>query len=360
MLDVMLMGIRIIFMLRMLFVLIFLGSGSSLFAQSVDSSVLTNQAFISHLPHQWPLMEQLSLKVKASPAPHTLVQERSLRILWVVSNAFQARKAFPVIDLFKQRMQALKLDYQLKMVRYNEGTSYRQHIDNFNNGMAFEPDYVISSLTSSVNRKLIEQVLAKGKSKVIITDLSSPVIGWLHSSPLMYVGLDERAIARRFAQYVDSIYPLDAKIAAVMLPVGYINHARCDAFIDAMHARGRQMTKIFYSDATEMDAYQFVSEMAENNNPAEYIFSCSSALAAGVLRAIKQHNIESTTNSWRYTSIEQRALDDGRLVVTLERDVKEFSFVIAETIQSDLTGLDLPNLYIPSSALISAVSPLTR
>jgi len=347
-------------MLRLLFLVCLFGQGVSGFAQSTGSSVLTNQAFFSQFPHQWPLMEQLSLKVKANPMPNSMVQERSIRIMWVVSNAFQARKSFPVIDLFKLRMQALKLDYQLRVIQYDEGTSYRQYIDRFNEGLTAEPDYVISTLTSSVNRKLIEQVLVKGKSKVIIIDSSTPVISWLNSPPLMYIGLDERAIARRFAQYIDSIYPLDTKISAVMLPMGYINHSRCDAFVDAMHARGRQLSKIFYSNATELDAYRFVNNLAAQGDQSEFIFSCSSALALGVMKAIKDNKLSSATNSWRYTLKEQKELDNGALVVTLERDVKEFSYVIAETIQSDQTGHDLPQLYIPSSALISAVSPLTR
>jgi autoinducer 2-binding protein LuxP len=353
-------SVRTIYMLRLLFLVCVLCQSMSVFAQSSGSSVLTNQAFFSQFPHQWPLMEQLSLKVKASPTPNSLVQERSIRIMWVVSNAFQARKSFPVIDLFKQRMQALKLDYQLRVIQYDEGSSYRQYIDSFNKGLAAQPDYVILTLTSSVNRKLIEQVLVKGKSKVIIINSSTPVASWLNSPPLMYIGLDERAIARRFAQYIDSIYPLDTKISAVMLPLGYINHSRCDAFVDAMHARGRQLSKIFYSNATELDAYRFVSRLASESEPAEFIFSCSSALALGVMKAIKDNGLTSTTNSWRYTSKEQKELDNGSLVVTLERDAKEFSYVIAETIQSDQTGHDLPKLYIPSSALISAVSPLTR
>lgn len=347
-------------MLRLFLLAFILGQGAWVSAQSTDASVLSSQAFFSQFPHQWPLMEQLSLKVKASPSPNALVQERSIRIMWVVSNAFQARKVFPAIDLFKQRMQALKLDYQLRVIQYDEGSSYRQYIDSFNKGLASRPDYVITTLTSSVNRKLIEQVLVKGESKVIIIDSSTPVISWLHSPPLMYIGLDERAIARRFAQYIDSIYPLDTKITAVMLPVGYINHSRCDAFIDAMHARGRQLSNVFYSDATEQDAYQFVSEQVNTGDQTEFIFSCSSALSAGVMKAINDKQLDATTNSWRYTSTEQKELDQGTLVVTLERDAQEFSYVIAETIQSDQTGHDLPKLYIPSSALISAVSPLTR
>lgn len=347
-------------MLRLLVVLCLLGQGNAIFAQSTDSSVLTNQAFFSQFPHQWPLMEQLSLKVKASPTPNSLVQEGSIRIMWVISNAFQARKAFPAIDLFKQRMQELKLDYQLRVIQYDEGTSYRQYIDKFNEGLASQPDYVITSLTSSVNRKLIEQVLVKGQSKVIIFDSSTPVISWLNSPPLMYVGLDERAIARRFAQYIDSIYPLETKISAIMLPVGYVNQSRCDAFIDAMHARGRKLANVFYSDATELDAYRYTKKWATRNEKTEFIFSCSSAIASGVMKAINEEGLKLTTNSWRYTSKEQMQLDKGTLVVTLEKDVKEFSFVIAETIQSDLTGHDLPKLYIPSSALVSAVSPLTR
>lgn len=345
-------------MLRMLLLLVMF-TQSSAFAQSTDSSVLSNQAFFSQFPYQWPLMEQLALKVRANPTPNSMLQERSIRIMWVVSNAFQARKAFPVIDLFRKRMNALKLDYQLRVIQYDEGTSYRQYIDSFNKGLSSQPDYVISSLTSSVNRKLIEQVLVKGQSKVIVIDSATPVIAWLNSPPLMYIGLDESAIARRFAQYVDSIYPLYTKVSAVMLPVGYMNHSRCDAFIDAMHARGRKLANIYYSDATEIDAYRFVKNLGQDAVP-EFIFSCSSAIASGVMKAIKERGMETTTNSWRYTLKEQNALGNGALVVTLERDVKEFSYVIAETIQSDQTGNDLPKLYIPSSALISAVSPPTR
>ena len=354
------MRVKHINMLRALVLLCFLGQGTTAVSQSTDSSVLTNQAYFSQFPYQWPLMEQLSLKVQASPTPNSVVQERSIRIMWVISNAFQARNAFPVIDLFKQRMQALKLDYQLRVIQYDEGSSYRQYIERFNEGLASQPDYVITSLTSSVNRKLIEQVLVKGEAKVIIFDSSTPVISWLNSPPLMYVGLDERAIARRFAQYIDSIYPLGTKISAIMLPVGYVNQSRCDAFIDAMQARGRHFTEIFYSDATELDAYRFVSELVIKDEPAKFIFSCSSAIASGVMKAIKDKGLKSATNSWRYTSKEQQELNRGPLVVTLEKDIQEFSFVIAETIQSDLTGHDLPKLYIPSSALISAVSPLTR
>lgn len=305
-------------------------------------------------------MEQLSLKVKASPTPNSVVQERSIRVMWVISNAFQARKAFPAIELFKQRMKALKLDYQLMVIQYDEGTSYQEYIKRFKQGLAFQPDYLISSLTSSVNRKLIEQVLIKDQTKVIVFDAATPVISWLNSPPLMYVGLDDRAIARRFAQYIDSIYPLETKISAIMLPAGYVNQTRCDAFIDAMHSRGRKLSNIFYSDATELDTYKYVVKTFGNKKKTEFIFSCSSAIAAGVLKAVNEKGLKLATNSWRYTSQEQKALDKGTLVVTLEKDVKEFSFVIAETIQSDLTGHDLPKLYIPSSALISAVSPLTR
>lgn len=330
------------------------------FPQSTNSSVLTNQAFFSQFPYQWPLMEQLSLKVKASPTPNSVVQERSIRVMWVISNAFQARKAFPAIELFKQRMKALKLDYQLMVIQYDEGSSYQEYIKRFKQGLAFQPDYLISSLTSSVNRKLIEQVLIKNQTKVIVFDAATPVISWLNSPPLMYVGLDDRAIARRFAQYIDSIYPLETKISAIMLPAGYVNQTRCDAFIDAMHSRGRKLSNIFYSDATELDTYKYVVKTFGNKKKTEFIFSCSSAIAAGVLKAVNEKDLKLATNSWRYTSQEQKALDKGTLVVTLEKDVKEFSFVIAETIQSDLTGHDLPKLYIPSSALISAVSPLTR
>lgn len=305
-------------------------------------------------------MEQLSLKVKASPTPNSVVQERSIRVMWVISNAFQARKAFPAIELFKQRMKALKLDYQLMVIQYDEGSSYQEYIKRFKQGLAFQPDYLISSLTSSVNRKLIEQVLIKDQTKVIVFDAATPVISWLNSPPLMYVGLDDRAIARRFAQYIDSIYPLETKISAIMLPAGYVNQTRCDAFIDAMHSRGRKLSNIFYSDATELDTYKYVVKTFGNKKKTEFIFSCSSAIAAGVLKAVNEKGLKLATNSWRYTSQEQKALDKGTLVVTLEKDVKEFSFVIAETIQSDLTGHDLPKLYIPSSALISAVSPLTR
>ncbi|MCB5161802.1 hypothetical protein [Marinomonas algarum] len=333
---------------------------STAWASSVAMDLMDGQDFYQAMPRQRPLAEQFSSILQSPPLPIRIQQQRSVNVAMFLFGDVDSVENQALLLAFRRRMRELNIDYRLDI-----------YVDNAVDGVDFspytkltnaQPDYIVMTKLGLIQRRFVERFLRSGDTKVIVYNFASPLKQWLHHSPLMYLGFDQKKVTTMLADYLHRSLPPDARLSAMVLPADYLSHLRCDLFLDEMVKHQRHIDRVYVASDDKHSAFTLTQALLKEA-PVDFVFSCSASISEGVLAAIQSQKYEDSqwnvparvkTNGWGVSWQGVSGLTSPALMASAVFMQDELSIAIAEAIKLDLEAQNLPTLYIANSTLVPA------
>ncbi|MFP4332714.1 MAG: substrate-binding domain-containing protein [Campylobacterales bacterium] len=260
---------------------------------------------------------------------------------------------------FEKRLQKLGIEYELKDYFTKPNTEIREQarqiLESINDGS----DYLIFTLEATKHKKLIEQLRRVQKPKLILQNITTPLKEWKERGPFLYVGFDHIEGSKMIADYLIKTVSKNAKYGVLFhTKDGYLSEMRGDSFIDYIDKNTD--FKLVDSYYTEMDfdrAYNSTKALVEKNPNLDFIYACSTDIAYGALRALKElQRKDIIINGWGGGTKELASIKNGDLAVTAMRMNDDNGIAMAEAIKLDLErrGDEIPTVFSGKIELINS------
>jgi autoinducer 2-binding protein LuxP len=319
-------------------------------ASNMTRDLIGNDTFHQLMPRQEPLTELFASIVNSPPVSIRRPQKTPIRIAILLFGETESVGNKALLLSFKQRMRELNIDYRLDI--YADNSEFGEDVSSYLKIKKMSPDYIVVTKLGFVQRRFLDGFLHSNKTKVILYDFATPLTYWVNHSPLMYVGFDQRQVAKQLASYLDRQLPQSTKLSALVLADNYLGHMRCDVFLDEMNKYGRTINSIDVVQDVREDAFVVTRALLDKAD-TDFIFSCSANISAGVIAALQeQEDFAVQTNSWGLSEGGVMALASEHIKVSVLFMKDYLSIALAEAIKLDLEGRNMPNLYIARSTLV--------
>ncbi|GAA4499514.1 substrate-binding domain-containing protein [Pseudaeromonas paramecii] len=336
---------------------------SVLGAEGLDEYWPLSQYQAMH-PEQAQATQTLKRLVRNAPQPARLHQQGPMRIA-LISPGGQLSDYWRRNRLaLERRLTQLGLDYQLQSYDKAPEQDERQQTQQLVTALAADPDYLIYTLDAQFQHKYIARLLSRGRPKVILQNITTPLKDWEARPPLLYVGFDHQQGSRLLADFFRRQAAGRPHFDYAMLyrSPGYVSTARGDTFIEQMRPQSNSQLRLaFYTQSDRASARQAALSALEQYPDLDLLFACATDTALGALDAIKQKGRQGKVqvNGWGGGSQELAALARGELAATVMRINDDTGVAVAEAIQRDLQGLPLPRVFAGDLVLVTPDTPKT-
>ncbi|GGB48229.1 hypothetical protein GCM10011502_21890 [Oceanisphaera marina] len=183
--------------------------------------------------------------------------------------------------------------------------------------------------------------MTRGRPKVILMNITTPLKHLGTRQPFFYVGFDHKEGTRLLTRAINKMTGKQVNYLMLYGIRGYVSHARGDEFIRLTAEQpGFAMNQAFYTDINREKARQAVLQTLASKHNINLIYACTTDIALGAMDALKTLNKEEhiILNGWGGGSAELEALANGHLDVTVMRMNDDSGVAMAEAIRLDQTG----------------------
>ncbi|WP_191601444.1 hypothetical protein [Marinomonas algicola] len=322
-------------MLRYFLLVIFIAVNDSYGFEFLNSDV-----YLEERPRQASLMKQFEGVVNRPAEPLLFPQVNTINISAILPKNTR-RSSF--LSAFKQRMKRLQIDYRLDVVEYSLDVENDTLFEAYQKVMQYPPDYLITTLERIQQKAIIESILRKNDTKIMLYDVSSPVKGWENESAVFYAGVNYLALADSFANLLGHIHRPDSDIVTIAFDSGYRNQQYCNEFLDSFTASGYTAEKIVYFDGSDSLRRTLLRALkSENRNVL--VFQCDNFLSIEHLDlfGLSQDKV-TIINRWQYEGdLSQKDASLVRFKVPFDK----VEVALAEMIKHHLESKRYPTLYL--------------
>lgn len=299
------------------------------------------QDYIAQNPAQSSLMEDFSRKVHQSAKTLDSTQQRPVKIA-VIYPALQSSDYWHrSLTSFEHRLKNTGLQYELKTFLSRPSIDAPLQSQQLNEALQWQPDYLVFTLETVRQRRLIEQVLAKGTPKLILQNITTPLASWQSHRPFLYVGFDHAQGTRLLADWMLKKANYQANYLMLYFSPGYISKMRGDTFAtEAARYPDVHQVAQYFTNGNREKAYKATIRALKKHPQINMIYANSTDIALGALQALKEQGLEDKIllNGWGGGSSELEALQAGGLDVTVMRMNDDNGIAMAEAIKLDLEG----------------------
>lgn len=318
--------------------------------------------FLERHPEQQSLSDQFSLQVRTTPSPIVRQLIRPVKISVVYPGEQVSDYWRRSIRSFEARMNELNIPYVMESVYTKPAVALREQAQHILKAMGDETDYLIFTLDARRHQDIIERIIAAGKPKLILQNITTPIKAWDERQPFMYVGFDHVEGTKLLADWYNRSVPDLNRYALVYWAKGYVSEVRGDSFIDLMkQGKGPTLVSAYYTDASRQNAFENASRILQESTDLNLIYACSTDVALGVSDAIRSYGKTGKilVNGWGGGSAELDALAEGQLDVTVMRMNDDNGVAMAEAIKLDVMGeaYKVPTIYSGDFAVVSKDTP---
>lgn len=263
------------------------------------------------------------------------------------------------IESFTGRLDELGLRYELESHFTAPATEVRLQMKYIGEALKSDPDYLVFTLDAFRHRNIIERLIARGRPKVILQNITTPLRAWSKNQPFLYVGFDHATGTRALVQHYLARHPDPERYAIFYGSRGYVSHARGETFRLAMAGQPSKTLSNSYFVGFDRESARAAARTLLMEDPElSYIFSCSTDITLGVLDAIRELGREGQvhTNGWGGGSAELEQIAEGTLEATVMRMNDDNGVAMAEAISLDLQGRghEVPQVYSGDFALVTS------
>lgn len=263
------------------------------------------------------------------------------------------------IESFTARLDEIGLRYELNSHFTAPSTEVRLQMQYIGEALKSDPDYLVFTLDAFRHRNIIERLIARGRPRVILQNITTPLRAWSKNQPFLYVGFDHATGTRALVQHYLARHPDPERYAIFYGSRGYVSHARGETFRLAMAGEPSKTLSTSYFVGFDRDSARTAARTLLMEDPeVSYIFSCSTDIALGVLDAIREMGREGQvhTNGWGGGSAELEQIAMGALEATVMRMNDDNGVAMAEAISLDIQGRghEVPQVYSGDFALVTS------
>lgn len=241
---------------------------------------------------------------------------------------------------FKHRMDEIGIDYVIKEFFTRAGTvDSNKQAEQLRTALDQDPDYLVFTLNVMNHRNLIERILTKGRPKLILQNITTPLRAWEGKQPFLYVGFDHvigsQILARYFIQRTGGV----GEYAVLFFSEGYVSDMRGNTFIDYItHHSDLRLVSAHYTEGQREQAKTIALSVLEDSPQLKFFYACSTDVALGALDALKATGRinQVAFNGWGGGSSELESIVAGEMDVTVMRMNDDNGVAMAEAIRLDL------------------------
>ena len=308
---------------------------------SASEDYIRVQNYISQHPEQAALMETFAERVRAEAAPINGKQQRPTRIAILYPGLQSSDYWRRSLSSFERRLEAIGLNYELKTFLSRPSVDAPLQSQQLNEALQWQPDYLVFTLETVRQRRLIEQILAKGTPKLILQNITTPLTTWQSHRPFLYVGFDHAQGTRLLSDWMLKKVNYQADYLMLYFSPGYISQMRGDTFATeaSRYPEVKQVAQ-FFTDGDRKKAYKATMRALQKYPSINMIYANSTDIALGALQALREQGRDESVllNGWGGGSAELEVLKDSQLDVKVMRMNDDNGVAMAEAIKLDLEG----------------------
>ncbi|MEH6470792.1 MAG: substrate-binding domain-containing protein [Halopseudomonas sp.] len=314
----------------------------------VGSPYITIERYGQLHPEQPALMQAFAQQVEAEVIPQTTHQPHTIKVAAVYPGIQQSDYWHRNMRAFQRRLERLGFSYQFDDYQFKPNTSLALQQQAINKALAQDPDYLILTLDDPRQKRLIEQLLAQKRPKIILLNITTPLKDWESHQPFFYAGFDHVEGTKKLT---NAFFKLTANqenaIGLVYRRPGYVSRMRGGTFADLVHARGDKLSASFFTESDVATSRTATLRIIEQTPSLNMIFACSTDVALGAIQAVNDKGLKGKVlvNGWGGGDTELDAIQRGDMALTVMRMNDDSAIAMAEAIGNDLTGRQVPQIY---------------
>ncbi|MCG8619039.1 MAG: substrate-binding domain-containing protein, partial [Desulfobacterales bacterium] len=226
------------------------------------------------------------------------------------------------IVAFKARMDEIGLNYSINEFFTKPAVDYRVQEQMIRKSLDLNPDYLIFTLDIKRHQRLIQRIINRSSTKVILQNITTPLKAWEGNQPFLYVGFDHVTGTRKLAGYYLEKTKGQGSYALLYFSRGYVSAMRGDSFMDSLrHHPGLKQAAAYYTDGNRDKSRLAVLDILKTEPDIRFIYACATDVALGAIDALKQSpgTGHIMINGWGGGSTELEAILAGEMDVTVMR-----------------------------------------
>ncbi len=294
--------------------------------------------YLSLHPQQSAIMARFAETVRGPARPIGKTPERAVRIA-IVYPGLQASDYWHRSQAsFEQRLRQLQIPYELNAFFSHPSIDTVLQSQQLSEALQWQPDYLAFTLDVAPQSRMIERLLAQGAPKLILQNITTPLVRWQTHKPFLYVGFDHAQGTRLMAERMLSRIDYQGKYLMLYFTPGYVSQMRGDTFASeaAKHPQVIQVAA-YYTDGNRDKAYAATRQTLREHPDLKLIFASSTDVALGALRALREADRQDILlNGWGGGDAELQALQAHGLDLTVMRINDDNGIAMAEAIRLDL------------------------
>lgn len=320
----------------------------------VSDHYWTYQQFKKRYPEKQRNEEAFARQIRG-PATPLSRQERPVRIAIIYPGVQASDYWRRSVSSFEARLREAGVKYEIRSYFSKPGKDIRLQENQIVNALQHDPDYLVYTLDVLKHRLLIERLIARKRPKVILQNITTPLKAWEDRQPFMYIGFDHASGTQILArQYLDS-FQRKARYAIFYGPRGYVSQMRGNTFKNQMSEYpGMILHGEFYTGFDREKARKAALHILSQKQ-LDFIYACSTDIALGILDALEQSgkSAQVITNGWGGGDSELKAIESGKLEMTVMRMNDDNGVAMAEGILWDLRKKPVPTVYSGDMVLVT-------
>jgi autoinducer 2-binding periplasmic protein LuxP len=304
-----------------------------------SSEYLTVQEYYSIHPEQVKIAKKFNSIVQQKGVPLAKgVQKKPIRIVFIYPGYQVSDYWRRSIKSFTRRMDEIGIQYEISE-HFTKVTELRIQEQQLQAALAQDPDYLIYTLNVMKHRKLIERTLTKGRPKLILQNITTPLRDWEGKQPFLYVGFDHATGTTEFlAKYLLNRTGGKGDYAMLYHSQGYVSTMRGDTLIRYLDDHSsHNLVASYYTDGQRNKSKDAVLEIIKEHD-VKFIYACATDTAFGALDALRETNKlgQIIVNGWGGGSIELKAIQKAELDYTVMRMNDDNGVAMAEAVRLDI------------------------
>ncbi len=319
---------------------------------------ITVQEFHTLHQEQVERMEKFTDIVRKSGQPITAgTQQQPVRIAFIYPGEQVSDYWRRSIISFKQRMDEIGVQYEVFEYFSKPAVDIRLQEQQMRTALEKDPDYLVFTLDAQQHQRVIERLITKGRPKLILQNITTPLRSWEGKQPFLYVGFDHATGSEMLADYYLKHAQGEGEYAVLYFSQGYVSAMRGDTFIEYLKKQTNlQLVASYYTDGDREKSKQATLEILQEHPTVKFIYACATDVAIGAIDALRQTGRlgDIPVNGWGGGSSELTAIMDGDMDATVMRMNDDNGVAMAEAIRLDLEGrgTEIPTVYSGDFVLV--------
>ena len=322
-----------------------------------DSQYILVDEYYSQNKEQKQFFKQFSNQVSKVGNKIEFNQKQPIKIYMIypgkqVSDYWRRSKSS-----FEARLKEIGVDYQLTDYFTKPGIEISEQAKALFKALNNDIDYLVFTLDAKKHLNFVNTILNRGKPKLILQNITTPLKSLETNQPFLYDGFDHSIGAKIIAKEYIKDVGTKGDYAVLYGPEGYVSYMRGDTFIQYIENNSDlKLVDSYYTNFNKEKSRLATLDLLENHKNLKFIYACSTDIALGAIEALEEKNLlgKIKVNGWGGGSTELQSIQDGKMDFTVMRMNDDNGVAMAEAISLDLQerGNEVPLIYSGDFELI--------